>query len=53
MADRDGGRSHLAFCRKALDWGSAVYFDRLFARRCAGMVGKCQAIAAQQFPTIL
>lgn len=53
MADRDGGCSHLAFCREALDWGGAVYCDRLFVWRCAGMVGKCQAIAAQQFPTVL
>lgn len=53
MADRDGGRSHLTFCREALGWGGAAFFDRLFAWRCAGMVGKCQAIAAWQFPTIL
>lgn len=31
MADRDGGRSHLTFCREALGWGGAVNFDRLFA----------------------
>ena len=53
MTDWDGGRSHLTFCREALGWGSAVYFDRLFAWVCAGMAGKCQAIAARQFPTIL
>ncbi len=53
MADRDGGRSHLAFCREALGWGSAACFDRLLAWMCAGVAGKCQVIAARQFPTIL
>lgn len=51
MADWDGGRSHLTFCREILGWGSAAFFDHFVARLHVGMVAIRQAATAWLFAT--